>query len=1065
MINTLRSIFSRNRLALLGAALLTLLPQLAEAQLEVNSTLTPDEYVNDVLLGTGVEATNVQLTGSPVQIGHIFGFASDDFPIAEGLILSTEVANNPANIDDGCMQDFIDDGLEVSGDPDLLDIANSVPPLIGQSFSVSSVNDVCAIEFDFVATGDTISFNYVFGSNEYLAWINSQYNDIFGFFLSGPGINGPYADNAINLAEVPDSDPQLAITISSVNPGTNGAYYIDNPANDVLCQNGYTVKLTAESEVECGETYHIRLAIADGTDTALESIVILESGSFESNSVVEVDLQINVGEDLDLNTPLIFEDCGEATLTFTRPIETIIDIEEMVIIDYSASTATNGVDFTLLPDTVFFPPFVVVQEFPLDAFEDGIAEGTETVVMEILNLAACNGGGLTSYFEFDILDEPDPLVVDGWDTDLCVGDSVLLDPVVTGGYGNYVYSWDCEPGIDTSQIMYIPDAAGLFDCIVTVNDTCGMPSDNGTFNIDVVQYPELTVEILGGDVVLSCNGFEEIFCVADGGNPPYTYSWELQDGLPAFGYGNSFFLSTWLNASEVHVIVEDACGLTAEAMVNVSIDVPELIVELEDSYEVSCNVPFSISPDWSGGEPFFNFAWLEGFSFLGFSETLNWTTDGDMSVTLEVSDGCGQFVSASTEIIVVSPPLEVTLPDTLVGTCTESFVLSPYIDGGSGVYTYEWSQNFNPVGDQSTYTYYDGLPTSFSVLVTDNCQSSGSASTTIDIENPPLVLGLPDTISASCVDNTAIAVDIISGSGDYTYAWSVGGLPYGGDEPQITVQSFVTTPIDVEVTDGCGGEDETASLLVIPDVPMTLEVSSDTVICRGEALSLTAVAAGGEEGFVYSWPTIPAFGQTQYIAPSNSYSYPVEVTDICGETMEETVIVEVQYLYSDFYTSYLSDTRVEFIATPDPPCPTCDHQWNFGDGGSSSEINPIHEYDGLSDYYAQLTVTNALGCTDSAYTLVEGPVIVYIPNAFTPNNDGINDGFQVVISDVVYYEINIFNRWGEQVFYSQDPDEVWMGNVNGGDHYVPAGLYNYRLRWKGSRTDAEELSGTIELMR
>ena len=175
--------------------------------------------------------------------------------------------------------------------------------------------------------------------------------------------------------------------------------------------------------------------------------------------------------------------------------------------------------------------------------------------------------------------------------------------------------------------MYIPDAAGVYDCMVTVNDTCGMPSDNGTFNIDVVQYPELTVEILGGDVVLSCNGFEEIFCVADGGNPPYTYSWELQDGLPAFGYGNSFFLSTWLNASEVHVIVEDACGLTAEAMVNVSIDVPELIVELEDSYEVSCNVPFSISPDWSGGEPFFNFAWLEGFSFLGFSETLNWTTD------------------------------------------------------------------------------------------------------------------------------------------------------------------------------------------------------------------------------------------------------------------------------------------------------------------------------------------------------------------------------------------------------------------------------------------------------
>ncbi len=1033
------------------------------AQLEVNSTLTPDEYVNDVLLGSGVEATNVQFTGSPVQIGQITGFDTDDFPIAAGLILSTEVANNPANIDDGCQDDFIDDGLEVSGDPDLLAIANSVPPLIGQNFSVSSVNDICAIEFDFIATGDTIRFNYVFGSDEYLGWINSQYNDIFGFFLSGPGINGPYADNAINLAEVPGSDPQLAITISSVNNVTNAAYYIDNPnPHDVLCQNGYTVKLTAESVVECGESYHIRLAIADGSDTALESFVILESGSFESNSVVEVDLSIDVGGP---GANIIYEDCGEALLTFTRPIETIIDIEEMVIIDYSASTATNGVDFTELPDTVYFPPFVTTQQFPLDAFEDGIPEGTETVVMEILNLAACNGGGLTSYFEFDIADEPDPLVVDGFDATLCVGDSVLLEPIIEGGYGNFHYDWTCNPGVDEPTFNYIPAAAGDYECIVTVSDTCGMPDDPGTFNIVVEEYPELTAEILGGDVVLSCNGFVEIFAVAEGGNPPYTYSWELQDDQPAFGYGNSFFLSTWLNASEVHVIVEDACGLTAEAMVNVSIDVPELIVELDDAYEVSCNVPFSITPDWSGGEPFFNFAWLEGFSFLGFNETLNWTTDSDMSVTLEVSDGCGQFVVVQTEIEVVSPPLEVTLPDSIVGPCTETFVLDPEIDGGSGVYTYQWTQNFNPVGDQSTYTYDDGLPTTFSVEVTDNCQSSGSASTSIVIDNPPLVIDLQDTIDASCVDYTAIAVDIASGAGDYTYSWSVGGIPYGGDDPQITVQSFVTTPISVEVLDGCGGEDETAALLVIPDVPMTLTVSSDTVICRGEALTISAEATGGEEGFVYSWPTIPAFGENQYIAPSNSYSYPVEVTDICGETLMETVVVEVQYLYSDFYTSYLSDTRIEFIATPDPPCPQCDYDWDFGDGATSSEVNPIHEYDGLYDYYAQLTVTNPLGCTDSAYTLVEGPVIVYIPNAFTPNNDGINDAFQVVISDVVYYEINIFNRWGEEVFYSTDPDEVWIGNMMGGEHYVPAGMYNYRLRWKGSRTDAEELSGTIELMR
>ena len=71
---------------------------------------------------------------------------------------------------------------------------------------------------------------------------------------------------------------------------------------------------------------------------------------------------------------------------------------------------------------------------------------------------------------------------------------------------------------------------------------------------------------------------------------------------------------------------------------------------------------------------------------------------------------------------------------------------------------------------------------------------------------------------------------------------------------------------------------------------------------------------------------------------------------------------------------------------------------------------------------------------------MEGPVLIYIPNAFTPNNDGINDAFKVVISEVTRYELSIYNRWGELVFFSEDPDEVWVGNVNGGEHYAPAGI-------------------------
>ena len=114
---------------------------------------------------------------------------------------------------------------------DLLTVANSVPPLIGQAFNVSGINDMCVLEFDFVPQSDTVKFNFSFGSEEYLTWVNSSFNDVFGFFICGPGITGPYSSPAgfpngsENIAVVPGSVPALPITVSSVHPGLNGQFY------------------------------------------------------------------------------------------------------------------------------------------------------------------------------------------------------------------------------------------------------------------------------------------------------------------------------------------------------------------------------------------------------------------------------------------------------------------------------------------------------------------------------------------------------------------------------------------------------------------------------------------------------------------------------------------------------------------------------------------------------------------------------------------------------------------------------------------------------------------------
>ena len=1062
-------------------------PSITHAQLEVETGLTLEEYVNDILLGNGIQAFNITYQGGDNQLGYLTG-GDDVFSISSGLILSCDVAENLECPDpdelvacDGCLGNGF-------SDPDLLDIANSVPDLIGGSFSVGSVNDGCVLEFDFIAAGDTVSFDYVFGSDEYELYINTQYNDVFAFFLSGPGITGPYdspagfPDGSVNIAGVPNTDPNLPITISSVNSGTNPEYYVDNQGGTDVCINGYTVPFTASYPVECGETYHIKLAIADGTDTVLESIVVLEEGSFESNAVVQIDLSIDVGGP-EANT--IYEDCGTATLSFERPVETILDIQEMVYINYGNSVATNGVDYgqpqpdgTLLPlpDSVVFAPYVSIVEFELTAAIDGVIEGPELVEMEIENVAACNGGGLTTYFSFYVAEEPPPFEVNGYDTEMCLGDVIELAPLVSGGYGNYTYQWLCN-GEEGAPFLFDPDVAGPWACEIIVGDTCGMPSESAIIEVEVLQFDPLSVAIDPDAIVLDCNAIVDVEAIANGGYDMaeggfYEYAWEDQNGTNLFA---SWFdpsilsVSTWLNADEIFVTVTDACGMEAMDSVEVTYNIPPLVVTVDDTVNVFCNDPFSITASATGEDPF-NYTWLDGGTWLGWGNPLNWSTSSDESIVLEVSDVCGQVEAVDIEILVDAPDVIVSLPDGLIGPCTEVFNLQADVTSGSGGYQFSWFQNgINMSENGDNIDVQLSETATITVNVDDGCGQSGSDNAQIVIDNPPLVIELGPDLYQSCIDYTDIEVDVLSGAGDYQYNWFVGGEPYDDDD-EITLQSYSTISVGVQVQDGCGGTMDDSLVYHIPDIPIALDVTPSTTICAGDGIWLEALAMGGEEGFVYYWPSLGTYGPTQYIAPTQSATYPVIATDICGDEMDVASTIEVQYLFSDFTVSGTEDNenRYTFRASPNPPEPyegAYAYDWNFGDGVTSDDPIVVHEFDGLSDYTVTLDVTSWVGCTNQSYTVVRGPVLLYVPTAFTPNNDGINDAFKVVGGQIKDYELWILNRWGEEVFHSTSLDDFWMGDVQGGAHYAENGIYNWIIRLKGFNTDAEEFTGTLQLMR
>jgi gliding motility-associated-like protein len=1034
---------------------------IASSQLQLQ-TLTIQQYVQDVLLGSGVAASNITYTGCPEQIGYITGGNSIGLTIDGGIALSTEPVAAIVDPNSGV---FLS-GCQVAGDPDLLSIANSVPPLIGQSFTVSSINDVSILEFDFVPTGDTLRFNYIFGSDEYLTWVNSTYNDIFAFLLSGPGITGPYASpagfpgGAVNIAQLPNTNPPLPITISSVNNVLNSSYYINNQPNVGIYLNGYTVTLEAWSLVECGETYHIKLAIADGSDTSLESAVILEEGSFSSNAVVDVNLSLNAGGP---NEETLFENCGEATLTFTRPEISDLSIQDLCVITWTG-TGTNGVDFTAMPDTVFFPPGVASVSFVIDAFSDGLTEGIETVHMDILNLAACNGSGLISNFDFFVADVPDPIIVTGYSQDLCQGVSATLEPTITGGYGNYEYAWSTSE--TTASIDVSPINSTTY--FLTVTDTCGWPGGSANFPVNILVFPQLVTNIDNGDLTLGCNESVNITATTTGGDGAYTYLWTDENGANLFGWGNSLFFGSWNGAGTINVEVTDGCGLVATDQIQVSINVPPLIITVPDTVNAPCLSFFTIPASAVGGDNFYSYSWYTNnvFEWDEFDNIYDNTgITSQATVMVEVSDGCGQTATEDIIITVEAPPLAVTLPTALAGNCITPFTIQPTVTGGGGTMSYAWTNNGIPTSTSVNYTLTPGVSSTVGVTVTDGCGSTANASVPITITNLPVFIDLGNDITSGCTDNNLINPIISGGSGGNSFDWIVDNAVVENG----TTYSIVT-PVDEQIiatiTDACNQSDSDTLMIFIPNPPLNITASPDTSVCVLGTATLSAQATGGGGGFTYTWTDNNNGNIATYSDLTSPTTFTVTASDLCGQFISEDIFVDVIPVDAQFTAENLSGYTYEFNYIDTPPCINCTYEWLFPAGEIITNPAVNYTFDGFGETTIYLNVTNSIGCTASNSYTITFPPLLYIPNSFTPNNDGLNDAFMIEASSVMDFKIRIFSRWGEEVYYSTDVTDAWTGDRRGSNEtYCPNGVYNFVANIKGFNGEALEYKGTITLMR
>ncbi len=239
-------------------------------------------------------------------------------------------------------------------------------------------------------------------------------------------------------------------------------------------------------------------------------------------------------------------------------------------------------------------------------------------------------------------------------------------------------------------------------------------------------------------------------------------------------------------------------------------------------------------------------------------------------------------------------------------------------------------------------------------------------------------------------------------------------------------------------------------------------------LCAGQSVNLNLLASGGNfSSYNYNWSYGNSnSGSTSFVPPVTNYYYG-SVTDQCYGTLTDSIYIDVLPVpHADFYWRPEHPSTFDLnVSFTDISIDAITWQWNLGDATYSLLQNPEHTYLAGGLYNIQLIATNDVGCTDtlSKDLEIENFITAYIPNSFTPNGDGKNDFFGLTGFSTGGYTMIIFNRWGQLVFSSAGPFDLWNGKTNRGNN-APEGVYTYIIKVNNDRLK-KPLTGNITLIR
>jgi len=830
---------------------LTVVPQGIEINLD---TYSVEELVEDVFIGGDcfqVEPGSITFEGDEESIGF-FSSGNDALNVEEGIILSTGKVEDAIGPNSKYNTGTWIDGP--SNDPDL-------EQLLAGNYNL---RDRASLEFDFTPTSEMISFEFVFASEEYCEYVNTDFNDVFGFFISGPGINGPFSDGAENIAFVPGSNDY--ISINSVNHLQNQFFFNNNipinqhddfpnalscpelendqgVATSFLEYDGFTAVMTAMAQVAPCETYHIKLVISDVQDAYFDSAVFLKANSFSGGSSAEISVNVpGFGGDE------LTEDCTEGYFRFDRIGE---DLSEDVVIRFTVSelsTATPGVDYEALPDSIIIPAGEAFYNLPILAFNDNLTEGIEDILLEMEVPCSCSNPYSTIFIR-----DGDPLTAEDANRNFCEGQSALLMAQAEGGVGTLTYLWNTGDTLANLSVMTTQST----DYSVTITDECGK-TVSATHHVTIASEPTAT---LSGETILCENIPSNSLPINLTGTGPWDLEYTLngvpQNPVVGIVYNNFQLPVTTPGIYLLTAVNSNGC----EGMPNGSGIVTAINLEITEQMEpLTCpdaaNGSLFVSAE--GGNLPYQFLWENG---VDGPELIGLDT-GQYQVTLTDGNGCETVEDISVFFDPEMPMLEINSADTLTCHALEVNLLANASQGQ--IYEYLWNTNNGFIQEgNNTLAPIITMPGEYVLEVINTntgCRQADTLTVIQDILPPdPLVLVQgPQTLT--CTETTTI-LDA-TGSlpfGEVSFTWSTenGYLnPTIINDPIPEIDSAgLYQLLLTNVNNGC-----TASLSTLIDLnvfsPNPVIAIPAELTCLDTIQELDATNSNSQGAPIYSWSTI-----------------------------------------------------------------------------------------------------------------------------------------------------------------------------------------------------------------